>query len=196
LPQNLYYRWSKELLEADKKRLAGVLLDNAVDELEKTMKPNDHHLERRAILGLLTSAVVVTLARGAHAEPTPAMTVFKDPNCTCCSAWVEHLQANGFTVAVAEASNMREVKARVGVPNELSSCHTGEISGYVVEGHVPAHAVQRLLAERPAAIGLAVPGMPIGSPGMEGRSPVAYDVILFARDRKEVFGRYKTDRPA
>ncbi len=159
------------------------------------MEPNDYHFERRTILRLLTSAAVVTLATGVHAEPTPVMKVFKDPNCTCCGAWVEHLQANGFTVTVAEASNIREVKARVGVSKALSSCHTGEISGYVIEGHVPAHAIRRLLAERPVAIGLAVPGMPIGSPGMEGGAPVVYDVVLFARNRHEVFGRYKADRP-
>lgn len=159
------------------------------------MKPNDHYLERRAMLRLLTSAAVVTLATRAHAEPTPVLKVFKDPNCTCCGAWVDHLKANGFTVTVFEAPNIREVKARVGIPKELSSCHTGEISGYAIEGYVPAHAIQRLLAEKPAAIGLAVPGMPIGSPGMEGGSPVEYQVILFARDRQEVFGRYKADRP-
>ena len=159
------------------------------------MKSNDHHFERRAVLGLLTSAVAVTLARGVHAEPAPAMNVLRDPSCMCCGAWVEYLRANGFTVTAAQASNLREVKARVGVPKELSSCHTGLISGYVVEGHVPVHAIQRLLAEKPAAIGLAVPGMPMGSPGMEGGSPVEYDVILFARDRQEVFGRYKADQP-
>jgi hypothetical protein len=159
------------------------------------MNPNDHHFERRAVLGLLSSAVVVTLATGARAETTPAMNVFKRPNCTCCSAWVEYLQANGFTVTAAEAANLREVKARFGIPKELSSCHTGVISGYVVEGHVPVHAIRRLLAERPAAIGLAVAGMPMGSPGMEGGRPVEYDVILFARDRQEIFGRYKADQP-
>jgi hypothetical protein len=159
------------------------------------MKPNDHQFERRAVLGLLTSAVVVTLATGVHAESTPAMNVFKDPNCTCCGAWVEYLQANGFTVTAAAAPNLREVKARFGVPKELSSCHTGVISGYVVEGHVPVDAIQRLLAERPAATGLAVPGMPMGSPGMEGGSPVEYDVILFAPNRQEIFGRYKADQP-
>ncbi len=104
------------------------------------MEPNDHYLERRAILGLLTSAVVITLATGVRAEPKPTMKVSKTPGYTCCATWVEYLRANGFTVTVTEASDLREVKARVGVPKELSSCHTGEISGYVVEGHVPAHA--------------------------------------------------------
>lgn len=159
------------------------------------MKLNDHNFERRAVLRLLTSAAVVTLAPGVHAQSALSLKVFKDPNCKCCDAWIEHLKAHGFTVTVGEASRMRDVKARFGVPAGLSSCHTGEISGYVIEGHVPAHAIQRLLAEKPAAIGLAVPGMPLGSPGMEGGSPVEYNVILFAQDRQEVFGRYKKDRP-
>ena len=90
---------------------------------------------------------------------------------------------------------MQAVKVRACVPKGLSSCHTAEIAGYVVEGHVPAHAIRRLLAEKPQANGLAVPGMPIGSPGMDGGTPLAYDVILFAQDRQEVFGRYKADQP-
>jgi hypothetical protein len=150
--------------------------------------------ERRVVLGMLTSAVVM-LATTVRAEPKPTMKVSKTPSCTCCNAWVEHLRANGFTVIVADTSDIRGVKANAGVPHELYSCHTGEIAGYVIEGHVPAHAIQRLLAEKPDAIGLAVPGMPIGSPGMEGGTPVAYDVILFARDHQKVFGRYTADRP-
>jgi hypothetical protein len=113
------------------------------------MKPNDQHLERRTMLRLLNSAVAVSLTTRLHAEPTPTMTVFKDPNCTCWGAWVGHLRANGLTVHIAESSNMRAVKAHAGVPKALSSCHTGEISGYAIEGHVPAHAIQRLLAEKP-----------------------------------------------
>lgn len=150
--------------------------------------------QRRVVLGMLTSAAI-TLATGVRAEPKPTMKVSKSPSCMCCTAWVEHLRANGFTVIVADTSDVRGVKARAGVPNELSSCHTGEIAGYVVEGHVPAHAIQRLLTEKPKAIGLAVPGMPVGSPGMEGGAPVTYDVILFAHDHQEVFGRYTADRP-
>lgn len=150
--------------------------------------------ERRVVVGMLTSAVV-TLATGLRAEPKPTMKVSKTPSCTCCTAWIEHLRANGFTVTVTDTLDMRGVKARAGVPDGLSSCHTGEIAGYVIEGHVPAHAIQRLLTEKPNAIGLAVPGMPIGSPGMEGGTPVAYDVILFAHDHQQVFGRYTADRP-
>lgn len=150
--------------------------------------------ERRVVLGMLTSAVLA-LPRTVRAEPKPTIKVSKSPSCMCCTAWVEHLRANGFTVIVADTLDIRGVKASAGVPHELYSCHTGEIAGYVIEGHVPAHAIQRLLAEKPDAIGLAVPGMPIGSPGMEGGTPVAYDVILFARDHQKVFGRYMADRP-
>lgn len=149
--------------------------------------------ERRVVLGMLSLAVV-TLATGIRAEPQPTMKVSKTPSCTCCTAWIEHLRANGFSVTVADTSDIRGVKARAGVPDALSSCHTGEIAGYVIEGHVPAHAIQRLLTEKPNAIGLAVPGMPMGAPGMEGGAPVAYDVILFAHDHQQVFGRYTADR--
>ncbi|RUP07398.1 DUF411 domain-containing protein [Hyphomicrobium sp.] len=158
------------------------------------MKPEGYHYERRAILGLIASAVA-TLATSVRAESVPTIKVFKDANCGCCGAWVEHLRAHGFVATITETSEMQAVKARSGVPKALSSCHTAEIAGYVVEGHVPAHAIQRLLAETPQAIGLAVSGMPIGSPGMEGGTPVTYDVILFARDRQDVFGRYKADLP-
>ncbi|MBY0560086.1 DUF411 domain-containing protein [Hyphomicrobium sp.] len=158
------------------------------------MKPEGYHYERRAILGLIASAVA-TLATSVRAESAPTIKVFKDADCNCCGAWVEHLRAHGFVATITETSEMQAVKARSGVPKALSSCHTAEIAGYVVEGHVPAHAIQRLLAENPQAIGLAVSGMPIGSPGMEGGRPVAYDVILFEQDRQDVFGRYKADRP-
>jgi hypothetical protein len=135
-----------------------------------TMTSEDYRYERRAILGLIASAVA-TLATRVRAESVPTVKVFKDSNCGCCGAWVEHLRAHGFVATITETSEMQAVKARAAVPKALSSCHTAEISGYVVEGHVPAHAIQRLLAEKPQAIGLAVPGMPIGSPGMEGELP-------------------------
>jgi hypothetical protein len=167
--------------------------------MERSLKHIDLHetprlFERRVVLGILTSAAV-TLATGLRADPKPTMKVSKSPSCTCCTAWIEHLRSNGFMVTVTDTSDIRGVKARAGVPGELSSCHTGEISGYVIEGHVPAHAIQRLLAEKPNAIGLAVPGMPVGSPGMEGGTPVAYDVILFTHDHQQVFGRYSADQP-
>jgi hypothetical protein len=121
----------------------------------------------------------------------PSITVSKDPNCGCCGAWVAHLRQAGFTVSVRDTGDLPEIKQRLGVPGNLASCHTAEVSGYVVEGHVPADAVKRLLNEKPAATGLAVPGMPIGSPGMEGGTPEIYEVVLFSKQSQSVFARYR-----
>jgi hypothetical protein len=119
-----------------------------------------------------------------------AMVVHKDPNCGCCAKWVQHLTAAGFAVTIEETSNLAAVRARLGVPSDLAACHTAEIDGYVIEGHVPAAAVRRLLESRPAAIGLAVPGMPAGSPGMEGGTPRKYDVMLFNKEGRQSFMRF------
>jgi hypothetical protein len=102
--------------------------------------------------------------------------------------------ANGFDVTVNDAPSMKVVKARLGVPAELASCHTGEIAGYVIEGHVPAVAIKRLLAEKPVGRGLAVPGMPIGSPGMEGAEPEIYEVMLFGDGAARSFGRFREEK--
>lgn len=113
-----------------------------------------------------------------------AMVVHKSPSCGCCGAWVEHMRQAGFQVEVRDTANLEPVKARLGVPYGKGSCHTAEVSGYMVEGHVPAADVKRLLAERPDARGLVLPGMPVGSPGMElpdGRTE-PYTVELVARD--------------
>lgn len=128
----------------------------------------------------------------ARAQAMPTMKVSKDPNCGCCDGWVAHLRANGFSVDVVETADMDRVKTSLGVPAALRSCHTGEIAGYVVEGHVPAAAIQRLLAERPSVIGLAVPGMPASSPGMDipGASDV-YDVMLFSPSVQKRYARYR-----
>lgn len=112
------------------------------------------------------------------------MVVHKSPSCGCCGAWVEHMREAGFTVEVRDAENLEPVKQRVGIPYAKGSCHTAEIGGYFVEGHVPAADVQRLLTERPEAKGLVLPAMPMGSPGMEmpdGRTE-AYTVELVTRD--------------
>ena len=118
---------------------------------------------------------------------TPAILVHKDPDCSCCSGWVRHLQAAGFVVTVDRTKDLRSARERLGVPADLAACHTAEVGGYVLEGHVPAVAVRRLLEKRPAAIGLAVPGMPAGSPGMEGGVPQRYDVILFGATSRQPF---------
>ena len=151
-------------------------------------------LTRRRIF-TLAGAAVTGFATGARAAPKPAIKVSKDPNCGCCTGWVEHLRSNGFTATVVDASDMQAVKQRLGVPAELASCHTAEIAGYVIEGHVPAYAINRLLAEKPQARGLAVPGMPVGSPGMEGGTPEPYEVILFGKDHPVSYGRFIGDRP-
>jgi hypothetical protein len=110
----------------------------------------------------------------------PTVEVFKSPTCGCCANWVKHLEANGFTTKVTDVDDMTQVKAKYGVPGRLQSCHTAVVNGYVLEGHVPAADVQRLLKERPSVAGVAVPGMPIGSPGMEQGSIVQpYNVMTF-----------------
>lgn len=137
----------------------------------------------------------VLFVTGARADTLPPMVVFRDPSCGCCHKWVEHLRANGFTVIVNDAPSMKAVKARFGVPADLAACHTGEVGGYVIEGHVPAVAIKRLLAEKPAGRGLAVPGMPIGSPGMEGPEPEVYEVMLFGANAPQSFGKFREDKP-
>lgn len=155
---------------------------------------------RRLMTGIAAAGVAVvagglaTACAAAVAKPVP-MTVHKDPNCGCCTAWAERMRADGrFAPTLVDDGDMAAVKARLRVPPELASCHTTEVSGYVIEGHVPAGDVARLLAEKPAGvIGLAVPGMPAGSPGMEmpdgRRDP--YEVFAFGADgRASVFARH------
>ena len=124
----------------------------------------------------------------------PAISVLRDPGCGCCLNWVAHLQKAGFKVTIAESPEMQAVKNRRGVPPAARSCHTGVVDGYVIEGHVPAADIQRLLKERPAIVGLAVPGMPAGSPGMEVSSGHVqpYDVVAFDKSGKTtVFSSHK-----
>lgn len=120
-------------------------------------------------------------------DPTPVsdtLVVHKTPTCGCCKAWVEHMEENGFTVVSHdhEMVELNRLNQDVGLPSDLVSCHTALIGGYVVEGHVPADLVKRLLEEKPQVAGLAVPGMPIGSPGMEGAIKQRYEVIAYGRD--------------
>ncbi|MXQ14173.1 DUF411 domain-containing protein [Microvirga makkahensis] len=153
-------------------------------------------ISRRALLTALVASPVAV--RTVLAETLPRMVVTKDPSCGCCGAWVEHARSSGFLVEVIESPDLNRVKARLGVPQNLASCHTAQIGGYVIEGHVPADAIKRLLAEKPDARGLAVPGMPVGSPGMEvaGTEPETYDVVLFGPDGQQAFARYKGRNPA
>ena len=133
---------------------------------------------------------------GALSGPPPAdgvIQVFKHPSCGCCGDWIEHLEEYGFQVEVRDLANIMALKAELGMPGELGSCHTARIAGYLVEGHVPARDIQRMLLEKPAIRGLAVPGMPIGSPGMEveGQPADAYDVVAFDdQGRTSVYSSY------
>jgi hypothetical protein len=145
---------------------------------------------RNALLGLSALALLVGIRRSVATEPT--ITVTKDPNCGCCSGWIEHLRQAGFAVEVRDVPDVNRVKARLGVPSDLAACHTAEVSGYVIEGHVPASALRRFLNDKPNAKGLAVAGMPVGSPGMEvpDTPPDTYDVVLFGPTRR-VYARFR-----
>ena len=124
----------------------------------------------------------------------PAIHVMKDPNCGCCSAWIEILEIDGFIVTTEPSAGtlLMRYKLDNGIPQQMVSCHTGHLEGYMIEGHVPVAEIRRMLYERPDAVGLAVPGMPYGSPGMGPESErEAYEVFLIRRDGStEVFSRY------
>lgn len=151
-------------------------------------------LSRRSfVLGACAGSVAAAVP--AVADATPLLHVLKDPNCGCCSAWVEILQTDGFEVTVEESMGtaLARYKLDNGIPQNMGSCHTGRIAGYMIEGHVPPSDIRRLLADRPDAIGLAVPGMPFGSPGMGPETErEAYEVFLIRRDGStEVFSSYE-----
>lgn len=144
-------------------------------------------LKAVAALGLTTTGI-------ALAQNTRMVQVWKAPHCGCCKDWIAHIESSGFRATVHETGNTT-ARARLGMPQKFASCHTALVGGYVLEGHVPASDIQRLLKERPQAVGLAVPGMPIGSPGMDGpayggqRDP--YEVLLVLKDgSSKVFKRY------
>lgn len=144
-------------------------------------------MQRRTLFSAAAALVAgATLPAWAQTAPAlPVLQVWKDPNCGCCQDWVAYLQADGFQVQVFDTGNTA-VRKRLGLPDKFGSCHTGLIGGYVIEGHVNAREIRRLLAEKPKAIGLAVPGMPVGSPGMDGAvygaRRDAYDVVLVQPD--------------
>ena len=129
-------------------------------------------------------AVVAAVEQSAEARGLPVALVHKSPTCGCCGLWVDHLKEAGFQVEVRNSEDVMPVKQRLGVPYGKGSCHTAEIAGYFIEGHVPAEDIKRLLAEKPDAKGLVLPGMPMGSPGMEGPEGTArpYTVELVGRD--------------
>lgn len=149
---------------------------------------------------LVSSAhrLLLAAALGGAALAAPAfaageeVTMYKDPNCGCCGKWAEHMRANGFRVKEIASTQMAAVKREAGVPQALGSCHTARVGGYVVEGHVPAADIKRMLADKPKVVGISAPGMPQGSPGMEGPYPAdRYEVVSFDREgRRAVFASH------
>ena len=142
-------------------------------------------MRKAQILSILFAAAVATSAapEAQRGSPLPSVHVYKTPTCGCCSKWVDHMRQAGFTVQAEDVSQqaLDAVKMKYGVPAAANSCHTARLAGYIVEGHIPADAVKKMLKERPKVIGIAVPGMPIGSPGMEipGVRAQQYDVVSF-----------------
>ena len=131
----------------------------------------------------ITKALLLCLWAALPAAATAqTVTVYKTPSCGCCKLWVNHLRDAGFEIQAHDLGDVTPHKQRLGVPPRLASCHTAEVEGYAIEGHVPAEDVRRLLTTRPDVAGLSVPGMPMGSPGMEFGPPQPYDVIAFQRD--------------
>ena len=140
---------------------------------------------------LIIVGAILFLARPSHTGNAIAITVYKSPTCNCCNSWVNHLRNAGFAVTAENSVNMDSIKISAGVPHMLQSCHTALVDGYVIEGHVPANDIIRLLHDRPQVTGLAVPGMPMGSPGMEGAYSDRYDVLLFdSEGRTQVYATY------
>ena len=142
----------------------------------------------------LHSLMLVVTALGfgsALAQSAATVKVFKSPYCGCCGEWVEHLRQNGFQVQTHDVSNIPATRKQLGMPDQLGSCHTATIDAYVVEGHVPAADIRRLLKDKPKALGLAVPSMPPGSPGMESARPVPYQTLLVQTDgTSKVFAQH------
>ena len=128
------------------------------------------------VMALLLSSSSATLLLSAEPE---SVKVYKSATCGCCRKWVDHLKAAGFSVTAEDVTNLVAIREQYGVPDKLKSCHTAVVGRYVVEGHVPADVVKKLLQEKPAVIGITVPGMPQGSPGMEGPNPEPYEVLTF-----------------
>ncbi len=148
-----------------------------------------HKRSTSHLFATLTFIAGIAFASAATADPARVQ-VYKSPTCGCCNKWIEHLESNGFSVNATDVPDLAPIKAENRVPRRLASCHTAIVDGYLVEGHVPAIDVHRLLRERPKVSGLAVPGMPIGSPGMEGPNPERYQVLSFGPEGVSVFSTH------
>jgi hypothetical protein len=147
------------------------------------------HPVRTIALGAAFIALGLTTAAARTSPPDegakkPTITVYKDPACGCCKNWVEHLVKHGYRVEAKDTPDMTEIKRTLGVPARLTACHTAIVNGYLIEGHVPAADIDRLLAQKPRIAGLAVPGLPMGSPGMDSPRAEAYRVLTFDKSGK------------
>ena len=143
------------------------------------------------LLGIAAAAGTVAAQSTRGATNKPHLVVYKSPTCGCCVKWVEHVNAAGFTSETTNLPDVSPIKARYGVPAQLASCHTSLVGGYVIEGHVPAEDIRRLLRERPAVVGLAAPGMPAGSPGMDVPNSPPFQVLSFDKQgRTKVFATH------
>ncbi len=144
---------------------------------------------------ILTTATLFLLAQvsfnATANEPKPVVEVYKSASCGCCNSWIQHLENNGFEVEAHNVPDVRAARQALGMPQQLGACHTARVGNYLVEGHVPAADIRKLLKEKPDALGITVPGMPPGSPGMESPHPVHYDTLLVGKDGKvKVFSRH------
>jgi hypothetical protein len=146
----------------------------------------DKATSRRSVLGLVGAGLLALLLPiGRAAARSRAIKIYKSPYCGCCGAWTKILAGAGFEPEVIKTKDLAPVKRLAGVPANLESCHTAFIDGYVVEGHVPAEAIEKMLKERPKIVGIGVPDMPIGSPGMPGPDPEPFSVIAFAAEGRQ-----------
>ncbi|MBE9182964.1 DUF411 domain-containing protein [Oculatella sp. LEGE 06141] len=147
---------------------------------------------QRWVICLVAIATITLLTPTTSAAADAAITVYRDPSCSCCGGWIDHLASQGFQASNVPTSDMDNLKQQYGVPDEMTSCHTAIIDGYVIEGHVPVDDIKRLLAEQPDVVGIAVPGMPVGTPGMEsGDSRDSFTVFSFDQQgHTDVFNQY------
>ncbi len=148
-------------------------------------------LSRLFLIASASLFVSIVLATDSRSVEPEEVAVYRSPTCGCCSKWADHLESAGFRVQSHEVPDIHAIKRKYGVPQALSACHTALVGGYVIEGHVPASDIRRLLRERPPIVGLAVPGMPRGSPGMEAPIAESYEVLGFDREgRTSIFSRH------
>ncbi|MDH3593824.1 MAG: DUF411 domain-containing protein [Rhodospirillales bacterium] len=159
------------------------------------MKPVfEKSLPRRSALGLIGAGALALLSPAARAAAAPSreITIYKSPYCGCCGSWTKILRKHGFEAKVFKMNDLSRVKQQAKLPGNLESCHTAVIDGYFVEGHVPVEAIEKMLTERPRIAGIAVGGMPSGSPGMPGPDPEPYDVVAYTADgRQDVYMSYR-----